>query len=121
MHQRLSSLHEEVVSARTGHMPQRCEQAIGMAALAGFIGYLTAGAAQLQAFKGAFSDIKRSIVIMIRDARVRTCNLYPQLPAHQTVIGTLPPSEHVSSLFILFILPQGRRLGTMQPLLCAQP
>ena len=50
MHQRLSSLHAEVVSARTGHMLQRCEQAIGMAALAGFVAYLTAGAAQLQTF-----------------------------------------------------------------------
>lgn len=44
MQQRLSSLHAEAAGARSGHMPQRCEQAIAMAALACFIAHLTAGA-----------------------------------------------------------------------------
>ncbi len=43
MQLRLSSLHAEAAGARTGHMPQRWEQAIAMAALACFIAHLTAG------------------------------------------------------------------------------
>ena len=43
MQQRLSSLHAEAAGARSGHTPQRCEQAIAMAALACFIAHLRAG------------------------------------------------------------------------------
>ncbi len=47
MQQRLSSLHAEVTGARSGHMPQRCEQVIAMSALACFTAHLTAGAQSL--------------------------------------------------------------------------
>ncbi len=43
MQQRLSSLHAETAGARSGHVPQQCEQAIAMATLACFIAHLTAG------------------------------------------------------------------------------
>ena len=44
MQERLNSLHADVASARAGHTPQRCEQAIAMSALACFLAYLTGGA-----------------------------------------------------------------------------
>jgi precorrin-3B methylase len=78
MYQRLSSLHAEVVSARTGHTLQRCEQAISMAALACFVAYLSAGPAQLSAFENALSDIEQIRCTHDQDAEVKICNCKPK-------------------------------------------